>query len=220
MYMDDFLMLVSSEVEALGARGLATRVLVGLGIKRNEKKGHLEPTQLVEHMGWSLEASSVCGTSRVSVSSGASGENISQGDTLCDLRQAGLRYESEAQKSGVDRRGMVARATGSKPVEWAEDLAQPHESQATHRLLPVRLGLGVKPKVCGAGVLVRLRHLHMTHLELEAAHKTVTSLSRELEGKLARLYCDNQTVGTMPNHFTSRNPVPMRRMQRLWIRLD
>eukprot|EP00854_Cymbomonas_tetramitiformis_P005347 gene5346-biopygen5345 len=30
MYMDDFLMLVSSEVEALGARGLATRVLVGL----------------------------------------------------------------------------------------------------------------------------------------------------------------------------------------------
>ncbi|KAK3266141.1 hypothetical protein CYMTET_25214 [Cymbomonas tetramitiformis] len=65
-----------------------------------------------------------------------------------------------------------------------------------------------------------LRHLHITHLELEAVYKTVQSFLRELTGKVDRLYCDNQAVVAMLSHFTSRNPELMRRMRRLWLLLD
>ena len=65
-----------------------------------------------------------------------------------------------------------------------------------------------------------LRHLHITHLELEAVFKTVQSFMRELEGKVVRLYCDNQAVVAMLSHFTSRNPELMRRMRKLWLLLD
>ncbi|KAK3273536.1 hypothetical protein CYMTET_18226 [Cymbomonas tetramitiformis] len=65
-----------------------------------------------------------------------------------------------------------------------------------------------------------LRHLHITHLELEAVYKTVQSFVRELTGKVVRLYCDNQAVVAMLSHFTSRNLELMRRMRRLWILLD
>ncbi|KAK3248980.1 hypothetical protein CYMTET_41578 [Cymbomonas tetramitiformis] len=50
-YMDDFLVITSSQLEALRARELASQVLTRLGIERNEKKGQWEPTQLVEHLG-------------------------------------------------------------------------------------------------------------------------------------------------------------------------
>ncbi|KAK3239860.1 hypothetical protein CYMTET_50237 [Cymbomonas tetramitiformis] len=54
-YMDDFLVLTSSKVEALRARELASRVLTRLGIGRNAKKGQWEPTQLVEHLGLEVD---------------------------------------------------------------------------------------------------------------------------------------------------------------------
>ncbi|KAK3252220.1 hypothetical protein CYMTET_38463 [Cymbomonas tetramitiformis] len=54
-YMDDFLLLLSSRIEALGARELTSRVLVRLGLSRDEKKGQWEPTQLVEHLGLELD---------------------------------------------------------------------------------------------------------------------------------------------------------------------
>ncbi|KAK3244183.1 hypothetical protein CYMTET_46196 [Cymbomonas tetramitiformis] len=54
-YMDDFLVLASSKIEALRARELMSRVLVRLGIGRNEKKGHWEPMQLVEHLGLEVD---------------------------------------------------------------------------------------------------------------------------------------------------------------------
>ncbi|KAK3266316.1 hypothetical protein CYMTET_25054 [Cymbomonas tetramitiformis] len=64
-YMDDFLVLTSSKVEALRARELASRVLTRLGIGRNEKKGQWEPTQLVEHLG--LEVDLAAGQFRVTL---------------------------------------------------------------------------------------------------------------------------------------------------------
>ena len=54
-YMDDFLLLLSSRIEALRARELTTRVLARLGLSRNEKKGQWEPTQLVEHLGLEVD---------------------------------------------------------------------------------------------------------------------------------------------------------------------
>ncbi|KAK3241341.1 hypothetical protein CYMTET_48882 [Cymbomonas tetramitiformis] len=65
-----------------------------------------------------------------------------------------------------------------------------------------------------------MRNWHITHLELEAVYKTVQAFLKELEGKVARLYCDNQAVVAMLSHFTSRNPDLMRRMRRLWLLLD
>ncbi|KAK3249287.1 hypothetical protein CYMTET_41277 [Cymbomonas tetramitiformis] len=65
-----------------------------------------------------------------------------------------------------------------------------------------------------------MRNWHITHLELEAVYKTVQAFLKELEGKVVRLYCDNQAVVAMLSHFTSRNPDLMRRMRRLWLLLD
>eukprot|EP00854_Cymbomonas_tetramitiformis_P002409 gene2409-biopygen2328 len=65
-----------------------------------------------------------------------------------------------------------------------------------------------------------MREWHITHLELEAVFKTVQAFLRELEGKVVRLYCDNQAVVAMLSHFTSRNPDLMKRMRKLWSLLD
>ncbi|KAK3277816.1 hypothetical protein CYMTET_14201 [Cymbomonas tetramitiformis] len=65
-----------------------------------------------------------------------------------------------------------------------------------------------------------MRNWHITHLELEAVYKTMQAFLKELEGKVVRLYCDNQAVVAMLSHFTSRNPDLMRRMRRLWLLLD
>ncbi|KAK3234327.1 hypothetical protein CYMTET_55428 [Cymbomonas tetramitiformis] len=40
------------------------------------------------------------------------------------------------------------------------------------------------------------------------------------EGKVVRLYIDNQVVVAMLSHFTSRNPELMRRTRHLWLLLD
>ncbi|KAK3266442.1 hypothetical protein CYMTET_24932 [Cymbomonas tetramitiformis] len=66
----------------------------------------------------------------------------------------------------------------------------------------------------------KMREWHIAHLELEAVFKTVQAFLRELEGKVVRLYCDNQAVLAILSHFTSRNPDLMRRMRRLWSLLD
>ena len=50
-HIDNFLLLLSSRIEALRARELSSRILVRLGLCRNEKKGQWEPAQLVEHLG-------------------------------------------------------------------------------------------------------------------------------------------------------------------------
>ncbi|KAK3278968.1 hypothetical protein CYMTET_13127 [Cymbomonas tetramitiformis] len=65
-----------------------------------------------------------------------------------------------------------------------------------------------------------LRHLHITHLELEAVFKPVQAFLRELRGKVVPLYYNNQAVVAMLAHFTSRSPDLMRRMRRLWTLLD
>eukprot|EP00854_Cymbomonas_tetramitiformis_P008481 gene8481-biopygen8602 len=65
-----------------------------------------------------------------------------------------------------------------------------------------------------------LRHLRITHLELEAVFETMQSFMRDLQGKVVRLYCDNQAVVAMLLDLTSRNPELMRRMRKLWLLLD
>ncbi|KAK3262767.1 hypothetical protein CYMTET_28392 [Cymbomonas tetramitiformis] len=47
--------LVECRFEALRARKLTSRVLVRLGLRRNEKKGQWELTQLVEHLGLGVD---------------------------------------------------------------------------------------------------------------------------------------------------------------------
>ncbi|KAK3242347.1 hypothetical protein CYMTET_47966 [Cymbomonas tetramitiformis] len=64
-----------------------------------------------------------------------------------------------------------------------------------------------------------LRHLHLTHLKLEAMYKKVQSFLGELTGEVVCLYCDVQAVVAMLSHFTSRNQELMRRRRCLWILL-
>ncbi|KAK3246580.1 hypothetical protein CYMTET_43889 [Cymbomonas tetramitiformis] len=183
-YMDDFLLLLSSRIEALRARELTSRVLVRLGLSCNEKKGQWEPTQLVEHLG--LEVDLKAGQFRVT-----------------PARLQKIHLQSKALLSEASRQRSPTRAkvhTDASLFAWGGVLNLKHAARGFWS--------------------DELRHLHITHLELEAVYKTVQSFLRELTGKVVRLYCDNQAVVAMLSHFTSRNPELMRRMRRLWILLD
>ncbi|KAK3287031.1 hypothetical protein CYMTET_5441 [Cymbomonas tetramitiformis] len=215
-YMDDFLVLLGSRVEALRARELASRVLVRLGLERNEKKGHWEPTQLVEHLGLDLKA----GQFHV---------------TLARLQRIHLQANALLREASRQRRWLPARKlavfTGlCQSVSLAVPPARLYLWEL-HFVITTKRGWGAKEESHKGGVLNlkhaargfwpdELRHLHITHLELEAVYKTVQSFLRELTGKAVRLYCDNQAVVAMLSHFTSRNSELMRRMRRLWILLD
>ncbi|KAK3241985.1 hypothetical protein CYMTET_48293 [Cymbomonas tetramitiformis] len=159
---------------------------------RNEKKGHWEAAQLVEHLG--LEVDLKAGQFHVTPArlqnihvkakallSKASGQRrwlpaqrIATFAGLCQsvylavplarLSRRELHYVLFTKRgwSSHGRRGVVAQAASSVPVEQSQDLTKPDESEAAHRLVPLRLG----------------------------------------------------------RHFTSRNPELMRRMRLLWILLD
>ncbi|KAK3266376.1 hypothetical protein CYMTET_24998 [Cymbomonas tetramitiformis] len=258
-YMDDFLLLLSSRIEALRARELTPRVLVRLGLSRNEKKGQWEPTQLVEHLG--LEVDLKAGQFRVTP---ARLQKI-------HLQSKALLSEASRQRRWLPARKLAAFTGLCQSVYLAVPPARLYLKEL-HFVLSTRRGWGAKVKLtrqawsdiewwlrlpaqsrwngrkiwrnptrakvhtdaslfAWGGVLNlkhaargfwsdELRHLHITHLELEAVYKTVQSFLRELTGKVVRLYCDNQTVVAMLSHLTSRNPELMRRMRRLWILLD
>ncbi|KAK3251687.1 hypothetical protein CYMTET_38974 [Cymbomonas tetramitiformis] len=83
------------------------------------------------------EASSICGDLSATISSGASGEIVYQGDTLRDLYRVGVGGEGESYMAGVERCGAVAQAAGSDLVERAQDLEAPRQSQGQHaKLVP------------------------------------------------------------------------------------
>eukprot|EP00854_Cymbomonas_tetramitiformis_P034200 gene34200-biopygen19794 len=197
-YMDDFLVLTSSKVEALRARELASRVLTRLGIGRNEKKGQWEPTQLVEHLG--LEVDLAAGQFRV---------------TLARLHKIHGQVRALLSEASRQRRWLPARWLAGFTGLCQSVCAVPPARLYLRELyfvLSIKRGWGSKGD--------ELRHLHITHLELEAVYKTVQSFLRELTGKVVRLYCDNHAVVAMLSHFTSRDPELMRRMRRLWLLLD
>ncbi|KAK3259929.1 hypothetical protein CYMTET_31091 [Cymbomonas tetramitiformis] len=255
-YMDDFLLLLSSRIEALKARKLTSRVLVRLGLLRNEKKGQWEPTQLVEHLG--LEVDLKAGQFRVTP---ARLQKI-------HLQSKALLSEASRQRRWLPARRLAAFTGLCQSVYLAVPPARLYLREL-HFVLSTRRGWGAKVKLtrqawsdiewwlrlpaqsrwngrkiwrsptrakvhtdaslfAWGGVLNlkhaargfwsdELRHLHITHLEMEAVYKTVQSFLRELTGKVVRLYCDNQAVVAMLSHFTSRNPELMRRMRRLWF---
>ncbi|KAK3239227.1 hypothetical protein CYMTET_50827 [Cymbomonas tetramitiformis] len=190
-YMDDFLVITSSQLEAFRARELASRVLTRLGIGRNEKKGQWGATQLVEHHG--LEVDLAAGQFRVNP---ASLQKI-------HVQAKALLNEASRQRHWLPAR-KLAGFTGRCQSVY---LAVP----------PARLYLRELYFLLHAGVGLEdeLRHLHITYLELEAVYKTVQSFLRKLTGKVVRLYCDNQAVVAMLSHFTSQNLELMRRMRRL-----
>ncbi|KAK3289450.1 hypothetical protein CYMTET_3129 [Cymbomonas tetramitiformis] len=179
--MDDFLLLLSRRIEALKVRELTFRVLVRLGLSRNEKKGQWEPTQLVEHLGLEVKLT-----------------RQAWSDIEWWLR---LPAQSRWNSRKIWRSPTRAKVhTDASLFAWGGVLNLKHAARGFWS--------------------DELRHLHITHLELEAVYKTVQSFLRELTGKVVRLYCGNQAVVAMLSHFTSRNPELMRRMRRLWILLD
>ncbi|KAK3273359.1 hypothetical protein CYMTET_18397 [Cymbomonas tetramitiformis] len=214
-YMDDFLLLLSSRIEALRARELTSRVLVRLGLSRNEKKGQWEPTQLVEHLG--LEVDLKVGQFRVTTGETAQDSSAVQGASQRGVATAEVKLAWQAWSD----------------IEWW--LRLPAQSRWDSRKIwrnPTRAKVPTNASLLAWGGVLNLkhaargfwsdelRHLQIAHLELEAVYKTVQSFLRELTGKVVRLYCDNQAVVAMLSHSTSRNPELMRRMRRLWILLD
>ncbi|KAK3261773.1 hypothetical protein CYMTET_29333 [Cymbomonas tetramitiformis] len=233
-YMDDFLVLVDSQREGFLRREKVQLVLHRLGLRRNEKKGQWEPTQVVEHLGLEVDLklgqfrvterrvhkihtkakeilcdaarnrrwiparrlASFTGLCQSVYLAGTSGAALPTGALLRAGRetQLGSKGKNLACSSGGLR--MVVQAACDEQVERAQDLEIPDESED------------------------EMRSWHITHLELEAVYKTVQAFLQELEGKVVRLYCDNQAVVAMLSHFTSRNPDLMRRMRRLWLLLD
>ncbi|KAK3283685.1 hypothetical protein CYMTET_8630 [Cymbomonas tetramitiformis] len=234
-YMDDFLVLVDSQREGFLRREKVQLVLHRLGLRRNEKKGHWEPTQVVEHLGLEVDLKLgqfrvterrvhkihakakeiLCDAARnwrwIPARRLASFTGLCQSVylavpaarlylrelyfVLAEKRSWGAKVKISRSARGDSLR-MVVQAACDEQVERTQNLEIPDESED------------------------EMRCWHITHLELEAVYKTVQAFLQELEGKVVRLYCDNQAVVAMLSHFTSRNPDLMRRMRRLWLLLD
>eukprot|EP00854_Cymbomonas_tetramitiformis_P006303 gene6303-biopygen6343 len=54
-YLDDFMVITKTQDDAFVQRNRVGKLLPRLGLFRNEKKGHWEPTQLVEHLGLEVD---------------------------------------------------------------------------------------------------------------------------------------------------------------------
>ncbi|KAK3242073.1 hypothetical protein CYMTET_48217 [Cymbomonas tetramitiformis] len=163
-YMDDFLLLLSS-IEALRARELTSRVLVRLGLSRNEKKGQWEPTQLVEHLG--LEVDLKAGQFRV---------------TPARLQKIHLQSKALLSEASRQRRLPAQSRWNGRKIWRSPTRAKVHTDASLFAWGGV---LNLKHAARGFWS-DELRHLHITHLELEAVYKTVQSFLRELTGKVAR----------------------------------
>ncbi|KAK3241861.1 hypothetical protein CYMTET_48407 [Cymbomonas tetramitiformis] len=218
-YMDDFHLLEDSEEEADELWYRVERVLNRLGLRRNEKKGQWEPAQVVEHLG--LEIDFLKGEFRVT--SARLQKIYSKAiDLLC---------ETSRKKRWGAKVKLTRQAFGD--LEWWKRLrdACKWNGRKIWRC-PTRAKLHTDASLMAWGGVLNLkqeargvweddlRHLHITHLELEAVFKTVQAFLRELRGKVVRLYYNNQAVVAMLAHFTIRNPDLMRRMRRLWTLLD
>ncbi|KAK3282718.1 hypothetical protein CYMTET_9560 [Cymbomonas tetramitiformis] len=240
-------------------RGKVQLVLHRLGLRRNEKKGQWEPTQVVEHLG--LEVDLKLGQFRVTERR-VHKIHTKAKEILCDAARnrrwiparrlasftglcqsvylavpAARLYLRElyfvlAEKRSWGAKVKISRAARGD-LEWWSRL--PVMSRWNGRKIwrsPTRAKVHTDSSMTAWGGVLNLkfpargfwpdemRNWHITHLELEAVYKTVQAFLQELEGKVVRLYCDNQAVVAMLSHFTSRNPDLMRRMRRLWLLLD
>ncbi|KAK3242663.1 hypothetical protein CYMTET_47649 [Cymbomonas tetramitiformis] len=258
-YMDDFLVLVDSQREGFLRREKVQLVLHRLGLRRNEKKGQWEPTQVVEHLG--LEVDLKLGQFRVTERR-VHKIHTKAKEILCDAARnrrwiparrlasftglcqsvylpvpAARLYLRElyfvlAEKRSWGAKVKISRAARGD-LEWWSRL--PVMCRWNGRKIwrsPTRAKVHTDSSMTAWGGVLNLkfpargfwpdemRNWHITHLELEAVYKTVQAFLQELEGKVVRLYCDNQAVVAMLSHFTSRNPDLMRRMRRLWLLLD
>ncbi|KAK3273086.1 hypothetical protein CYMTET_18658 [Cymbomonas tetramitiformis] len=257
--MVDFMVITKTQDDAFVQRDRVSNFLPRLGLFRNEKKGHWEPTQLVEHLG--LEVDFEEGLFRVTerrlkkIHSKATAilcratreqrwvqaRELAGFNGLCQpvymavptarlyLRE--LYFVLGKQSSWGSKVKLTRQAWGD--VQWWAKL--PATSRWNGRKIwrsPTRAKLHTDSSLFAWGGVLNLKKegrgfwndelqkLHITHLELEAVYKTVRSFLSELEGKVVRLYCDNQAVVAMLSHFTSRNPELMRRMRKLWLLLD
>ncbi|KAK3234392.1 hypothetical protein CYMTET_55334 [Cymbomonas tetramitiformis] len=258
-YMDDLLILTSTEEEAFVQRERVRRVLARLGLSRNEKKGQWEPGQLIEHIGmevdlkeglfWVTETrinkihaqarSIICDATREK--RWLSERRLAAFNGLCQsiflAVPAARMYLRELYFVLSTKRSWGAKVKLTRQslhdLEWW--LRLPVMSRWNGRKIwrsPTRAKLHTDSSLRAWGGVLNLskeargfwpddlRHLHITQLELEAVYKTVQAFMRELEGKVVRLYCDNQAVVAMLSHFTSRIPELMRRMRKLWLLLD
>ncbi|KAK3236598.1 hypothetical protein CYMTET_53270 [Cymbomonas tetramitiformis] len=234
-------------------------VLHRLGLRRNEKKGQWEPTQVVGHLG--LEVDLKLGQFRVTERRVHKIHTRAK-EILCDAARnrrwiparrlasftglcqsvylavpAARLYLRElyfvlAEKRSWGAKVKISRAAWGDLEWWFRLLVMSRWNGRKIWRSPTRAKVHTDSSMTAWGGVLNLkfparsfwphemRNWHITHLELEAVYKTVQAFLQELEGKVVRLYCDNQAVVAMLSHFTSRNPDLIQRMRRLWLLLD
>ncbi|KAK3276374.1 hypothetical protein CYMTET_15545 [Cymbomonas tetramitiformis] len=206
------------------------RVLARVGLSRNEKKGQWEPGQLIEHPG--LEVDLREGLFRVTETR-VNKIHAHARSIICDAsrEKRWLSARRLAAFNGLCQSVYIAAPAARMYLrELYFELTTKRSWGAKIWRSPTRAKLHTDSSLRVWGGVLNLNkeargfwpdeHLHITHLELQAVFKTVQSFMRELEGKVVRLYCDNQAVVAMLSHFTARNPELMRRMRKLWLLLD
>ncbi|KAK3284535.1 hypothetical protein CYMTET_7830 [Cymbomonas tetramitiformis] len=210
LYMDDFLVLVDTQREGFLRREKVQLVLHRLGLQRNEKKGHWEPTQVVEHLG--LEVDLKLGQFRVTE------RRVHKIHT----RAKEIRCDAARNRRWIPARRLASFTGLCQSVYLAVPTA-PLYLRELYFVLAEKRSWGAKVKISRAarGDLEWWSKLPvMSKWNGRKIWRTVQAFLKELEGKVVRLYYDNQAVVAMLSHFTSRNPDLMRRMRRLWLLLD
>ncbi|KAK3242252.1 hypothetical protein CYMTET_48045 [Cymbomonas tetramitiformis] len=234
-YMDDFLVLVDSQREGFLRREKVQHVLHRLGLQRNEKKGQWDPMQVKIH-STAKEILFDAARNRRWIPA----RRLAAFTGLCNsvylAVPAARLYLRElyfvlAEKRSWGAKVKISRAARVDLEWWARLPVMSRWNERRIRRSPTRAKLHTDSSMMAWGGVLNLkfpargfwpdemRDWHITHLELEAVHKTVQAFLKELESKVVRLYCDNQAVVAMLSHFTSRNP-DLRRMRRLWSLLD
>ncbi|KAK3287273.1 hypothetical protein CYMTET_5205 [Cymbomonas tetramitiformis] len=152
-YMDDFLILTSTEEEAFVQRERVRRVLARLGLTQNEKKGQWEPGQIIEHAprsgGEEVAVGKTAGSLQwavpVDLPCGTGGETVPSRAIFRALDQAELGGESKADATVTPRYGVVASTAGDELVERKKNMEESDEGETPHGQLPVCLGWCVEP---------------------------------------------------------------------------
>eukprot|EP00854_Cymbomonas_tetramitiformis_P034267 gene34267-biopygen23376 len=164
------------EDDAFVQRDRVGKLLPRLGLFQNKKKGHWEPTQLVEHLG--LEVDFEEGLFRV---------------TEKRLKKIHAKATAILCRATRERRRVQARElAGFNGLCQSMYLAVPTARLYLRELyfvLGKKSNWGSKKEARGFWS-DELRELHITHLELEAIYKTVRSFLSELEGKARYIHSE------------------------------
>eukprot|EP00873_Tetraselmis_striata_P013426 jgi/Tetstr1/433690/TSEL_022909.t1 len=213
-YMDDFLFLADSREAALELRVRLSTLLDRLGLLRNPNKGVWEPTQVGPHLGMIIDLKR--------------GEFRAPEEKLIALAKAArsLLGRAASNKRWLPARQLASFAGKAQLLYLAVTPAR-FFLRELHCVLATRQGWGGRVKMTNQlrrdlewWTQEDDRSHHITWKDFRAVRHAVESFLPQLRGRRVLLHEDNTAVVAALTNLTSRSPVMMEELRKLWHLLD